>query len=55
MGKEFKNEKVVYVKDIEGNNVKRFGKKVKEFKYSKSKLKNKIRIAPGTYIYSNNF
>ncbi len=55
MGKESKNEKVLYVKDVKEHNVKRIAKKVKEFKYAKSIFSNKVRIAPGTYIYTEKF
>lgn len=49
------NEKILSVQDINGKSIKRVMKKIKEFKYSNSKYKYKVRIAPGTYIYTKKF
>lgn len=40
---------------IDINGTRRVGKLVKIFKYTNSKYKYKVRIAPRTYIYLENF
>ena len=49
------DEKILSVHDVNKKTVKRIMKKVKEFKYTNSKYKFKVRIAPGTYIYTKRF
>lgn len=43
------------IKKIDINETRRYGKLVKIFKYTDSKYKYKVRIAPRTYIYLENF
>lgn len=49
-----KNEKFITLETTTGKTT-RIGKLVKEFKNTKSKYKYKVRIAPRTYIYIDNF
>lgn len=49
-----KNEKILTLETTTGTTT-RIGKLVKEFKNTKSKYKYKVRIAPKTYVYVENF
>lgn len=54
MNNKSKNEKLIALQSKNGD-FHRYGKLVKEFKYTDSKYKYKIRIAPRTYIYAEKF
>lgn len=50
-----KNEKYITVKDKNGKDIKRIGKLIKVDKYTKSKYKYKVKIAPKNYIWLTKF
>lgn len=54
MNNKSKNEKLIELQSKNGD-FHRFGTLVKVFKYTKSKYKYKIKIAPKTYIYAERF
>ena len=54
MNNKSKNEKLIELQSKNGD-FHRFGTLVKVFKYTESKYKYKIKIAPRTYIYAEKF